>query len=121
MWGGINPYLVDSITERSGQTNSFSYDKLNRVVSITDPFAGVTQFFYGANGKCAQFIDPKGNITKFNRDYAATRATAFQKQVLATSLPGYNPGKLPLFCSQIISWGHDSKDFAERVTYFLKI
>jgi RHS repeat-associated protein len=62
------PRLLDSVTERSGQTTFYSYDKLNRLIAITDPADGVTRFAYDADGNRTQLVDPKGNITRFKYD-----------------------------------------------------
>jgi YD repeat-containing protein len=63
------PYIVDSITARSGQTTSYSYDLLNHLLTVTDPAGGATSFTYDANGNRASLTDPNGNTTSFNYDF----------------------------------------------------
>ncbi|MBU4231143.1 MAG: cysteine peptidase family C39 domain-containing protein [Desulfobacterales bacterium] len=62
------PYLVDSVTERSGLTAFFSYDRFDRLTSFTDLSGKITRHAYDPDGNHAEFIDPKGNITKFKYD-----------------------------------------------------
>lgn len=66
---------MDSVTEGSiangvetSQTTHFPYDKLNRLVSVTDPANGVTRFDYDLNGNRCTITDPKGNVTRFKYD-----------------------------------------------------
>ncbi|MHB8068859.1 MAG: RHS repeat-associated core domain-containing protein [Desulfobaccales bacterium] len=62
------PFIVDSVTERSGQTTFYSYDKMNHLLSIADPAGRVTGFGYDANGNRTSITDPKGNSTGFSYD-----------------------------------------------------
>ncbi|MGA8129265.1 MAG: cysteine peptidase family C39 domain-containing protein, partial [Syntrophobacteraceae bacterium] len=63
------PYIVGSITARSGQTTSYSYDQLNHLLTVTDPAGGATSFTYDANSNRAGFTDPNGNTTSFSYDF----------------------------------------------------
>ncbi|MEW6657080.1 MAG: RHS repeat-associated core domain-containing protein [Thermodesulfobacteriota bacterium] len=62
------PRMLDSVSERSGQTTFYTYDKLSRLTAITDPAGGVTRMAYDANGNRTQLVDPKGNATRFRYD-----------------------------------------------------
>jgi RHS repeat-associated protein len=47
---------------------SLSYDRLNRLTSVTDARDEVTTFEYDANGNLTKITDPRNNITEFAYD-----------------------------------------------------
>jgi YD repeat-containing protein len=48
-----------------GNRTSYSYDKLNRVIQITDPLGGLTTAVFDAAGNQTALVDPLGNRTSF--------------------------------------------------------
>jgi hypothetical protein len=50
------------------------------------------------------------------RDNAATLAISVYKW-FGTSLPGFNPEKVPFYVAKLSGGGHGSTNFAERVIY----
>ena len=71
------PYLIDSTTDRSGRTDSFTYDTLKRLTETRNPEGGVTRNVHDANGNLIKFADPNGNVTAFghNRDGRLVKKT----------------------------------------------
>lgn len=59
------PHLIDSITDRGGQTVNFNYDALKRLTQVVDPEGGMIQYSYDANGNMTALTDPNGNVTRF--------------------------------------------------------
>jgi len=62
------PDLLDSVTDRGGQTTLFIHDALKRLVQTVSPEGGITRSSYDANGNVTSLTDPSGNVTTFGYD-----------------------------------------------------
>jgi YD repeat-containing protein len=65
---GCCPWLVDSVTDRGGQTTRYAYDAFRNLTAVTDPEGGVMRFAYDKNLNLIRLTDPEGNATAFEYD-----------------------------------------------------
>ncbi len=63
-----NSRLLDSVTDRSGFTTRFDYDKRFQEIAETSPLGGITRFRYDALGRLEAETNVLGNITLVRRD-----------------------------------------------------
>jgi RHS repeat-associated protein len=62
------PYLLDSMTDRSGRNIRYKYDALKRLVETVNPEGGSIRSEYDADGNLIKFIDSNSNATTFMYD-----------------------------------------------------
>ena len=67
-YSSYHPHLITAITDRSGKTTKYTYDKSQWLTKILNPEGGTTEFDYDANGNLIQLVDPNGNATGFDYD-----------------------------------------------------
>ncbi|MDQ4124324.1 MAG: DNRLRE domain-containing protein [Actinomycetota bacterium] len=56
-------WKLQSRTNRTGNTTSFSYDLTNRVTTVTAPESRVSKFGYDTQGKVTSITNPKNEVT----------------------------------------------------------
>jgi RHS repeat-associated protein len=56
---------VANISAPLGRNTAQSYDQLNRLIQITDPASGVTQFAYDAEDNLTSVTDPRSLVTSY--------------------------------------------------------
>lgn len=57
-----------NVTDPAGKITSQEYDKLGQVTSVTDAMGGVTEYSYDRSGNLTEVKDPVGNITQYEYD-----------------------------------------------------
>lgn len=57
-----------SVTDRRGNTTSYTYDANRRRTAVTDPLGHITRFDYFENGVLKSITDPNGHITSWDVD-----------------------------------------------------
>ena len=67
--------LLQSSRSKTGTTNTFTYDSLERRTGVIDPRTGLTTTHYNAQGWVDYVEDPAGNRTDFSYDPATGRKT----------------------------------------------
>lgn len=69
--------LLQSVRSKSNLTTTYSYDKLGRVVSVTEPRIGTTTITYhtmtGKSGLCASVTNAAGDVTSYDYDSTTGR------------------------------------------------
>ena len=61
-------YEVTAITDELGKTSTYSYDANGNRITITNPAGYNNRMTYDARGNLASMIDPAGNVTTFSYD-----------------------------------------------------
>ncbi len=67
-YGYNNNGYVSSIIDYEGNRTDYSYDSLNRLISITQPNDAMTMYSYDGHGNLASITDANGNLTNNSYD-----------------------------------------------------
>ena len=71
---------VIGTTDGDGNPTSYTYDALNRRVTMTDALGQLTQYFYDPVGNLLKVLDREGNPTKYTYDAINRRLTVTDAQ-----------------------------------------
>ncbi|MDR1954087.1 MAG: DNRLRE domain-containing protein [Clostridiales Family XIII bacterium] len=76
---------VASVTNPNGETTSYGYDAMNRLVSVKDPLGGISRIIYDKNGKATGRQGENGNLTSYVLDKAGNALTTTDPRGYKTS------------------------------------